>query len=67
MDKPNFKEVTERLQSYSQNLNENSQLANSKLTLAFAEMINVMAWQEEMGALHGLMRACYYIWSRNLA
>jgi hypothetical protein len=51
MDKPNFKEVTERLQSYSQNLNENSQLANSKLTLAFAEMINVMAWQRRNGRI----------------
>lgn len=44
MQKPDFKEMIERLEEYSQNLKENSQLGNSKLILAFVEMVRAMSW-----------------------
>ncbi len=47
MDEPNIPEVIKRLEGYSQNLKDNSQIGNSKIVLAFAEMITVMAWSSE--------------------
>ncbi len=44
MEKPDFDEIIHTLQDYSQNLNENHQIGNSKLILAFAESIRVMGW-----------------------
>lgn len=44
MEKPNFGKIVERLEGYSQNLKDNSQIGNSKLILAISEMIKVMGW-----------------------
>jgi hypothetical protein len=45
MPKPNYKEIIKTLEEYSQNLKENAQIGNSKLILAFTEMIRAMGWQ----------------------
>jgi hypothetical protein len=45
MKKPDFGEVIQRLEEYSQNLSDGGQPGNSKLVLAFVELIKVMAWQ----------------------
>lgn len=47
MKEPNIPETIKRLQEYSQNLKDNNQIGNSKIVLAFAEMITVMAWASE--------------------
>lgn len=44
MEKPDFKEVIAKLEDYSQNLKDNSQIGNSRLILAYVEMIKVMGW-----------------------
>lgn len=44
MQKPNFKEIIKKLEEYSQNLRDNNQIGNSKLILAFVEMIRAMGW-----------------------
>lgn len=44
MKEPDIKEITTRLSEYSQNLKDNNQIGNSKLILAIADMISVMAW-----------------------
>ena len=44
MQKPNFDQIIKILEEHSQNLKENAQIGNSKLILAFAEMIKVMGW-----------------------
>lgn len=44
MERPDFKEMKKRLEGYSQNLKDNSQIGNSTLILAYIEMINAMMW-----------------------
>lgn len=44
MDKPDFEKIIQELEQNSQNLKDNNQIGNSKLILAFAELIRVMAW-----------------------
>lgn len=47
MSKENYQEIIKKLQDYSQNLLDNAQIGNSKLILAFAEMIRTMGWASE--------------------
>lgn len=42
--KPDFQEAIQKLEEYSQNLKANNQIGNSKLMLAFVEMIRAMSW-----------------------
>lgn len=44
MDKPNFEGMVDKLEEYSQYLKDNHQIGNSKLILAFQEMIRAMGW-----------------------
>ena len=52
MKEPNIQEITKRLAEYSQNLKDNSQIGNSKIVLAFSEMVTVMAWSSEQQEKH---------------
>ncbi len=47
MPKPDFTQIIRTLEEYSQNLKDNAQIGNSKLILAFAEMIRAMGWASE--------------------
>lgn len=47
MEEPNIKEITKTLEKYSQNLEDNAQRGNSKIVLAFTELIKVMAWSSK--------------------
>ncbi len=47
MEQPDIPKIIERLKSYAQYLEDHAQRGNSKLMLAFAEIITVMSWSSE--------------------
>ncbi len=57
MEKPNFNDIIKKLGEYSQNLKENAQIGNSKLILAFAELIKVMGWSSDQSDTNNIQIA----------
>lgn len=57
MQRPDFEEITKRLRDHSQNLKDNNQLGNSKLILAFVDLITVMGWSSSQQDTNNIQTA----------
>lgn len=54
MEKPIFEEVILVLEKHSQDVKDNGQYGNSKLILAYVEMVKVMAWQSSQQEINNV-------------